>query len=109
MEGALAETERFGSQELAALQGATGKPFTHLVEIAKPKALQLSLRRLRQHLLGAANEFADVELSAFHLLIQRRALLNQQTRNQDHRQYRNDQAHRQGDDRRQVSPVPHAT
>ncbi|MNT14015.1 hypothetical protein D3C72_1490030 [compost metagenome] len=102
-EGVLADGERLGGEELAALEHATDDAVAQAVEVADTQAVQLALEEVRQQLLELVEVGADVQLAGLDPVIEVGPLLHQHQADQQHRQHRDQHADGQGDHRREIA------
>jgi len=100
---ALAEAERLGRKELAALHRTLDDLLAQPFQVAHAEAVQQVLEVRRQEVLELLDIAGHVQLAALDVFVERGALLHQQRAGNDHRQDRDHQAHHQGGQGRQVA------
>ncbi|MCY1179563.1 hypothetical protein D9M73_199700 [compost metagenome] len=86
------------------MQRTLGDLVPQAVQVAHSHAVQHMAQVSRQYVLEALNVAADVQLTAFDALIQRRAFLHQQRADDDYRHNRDDNAQQQGNESSQITP-----
>ncbi|MNM54127.1 hypothetical protein D3C81_652390 [compost metagenome] len=108
IEGALAEAEGLGREELTALHRTLGDLVAQAGQVAHAHALEEILDEGREDVLEAFDVAGQVQLAALDAFVQRSPLLHQQGTDNDYRQDRDHQADKQGQPGGQVAPPAQA-